>query len=111
MKRLGKNQGGYFGETIDIDRLLSDDLEAARRFGWQIDHIPVSDNLNLLAFRRMVQAPRSWEGRHGRRNARERVAHGGPLRVLLVLDGGARRVGRGREQPLDLGPAARLRPV
>jgi len=57
MKRLGKNQGGYFGETIDIDRLLSDDLEAARRFGWQIDHIPVSDNLNLLAFRRMVQAP------------------------------------------------------
>src|SRR5207249_1879509 len=58
VQRLGRNQGGYLGETIDIDQVLRDDLAAARQFGWQIDQLPVSDNLRLLAFRRAVQAPR-----------------------------------------------------
>jgi len=57
VQRLGRNKGGYLGETIDIHQVLRDDLEAARRFGWQIEEIPVSGNLDLLAFRRVVQAP------------------------------------------------------
>ncbi|PYL00741.1 MAG: hypothetical protein DME19_04005 [Verrucomicrobia bacterium] len=59
LQRLGKNKGGYFGETIDIHRVLRDDLEAARKFGWQIEELPVSDQLDLLAFRRIVRTPRT----------------------------------------------------
>ena len=58
VQRLGRNQGGYLGETIDIHQVLRDDLGAARQFGWQIEELPVSDNLDLLAFRRVVQSPR-----------------------------------------------------
>jgi hypothetical protein len=57
-QRLGRNQGGYLGETIDIHQVLREDLAAARQFGWQIEEIPVSDNIDLLAFRRSVRAPR-----------------------------------------------------
>src|SRR2546422_11620668 len=57
-QRLNKNKGGYLGETIDIDEVIRDDLEAARALGWQIDELPLSSGLDLLAFRRMVKAPR-----------------------------------------------------
>jgi protein MpaA len=56
-QRLGRNRGGYFGETIDIHQVLRDDLEAARKFSWQIDELPVSEALDLLAFRRVVKSP------------------------------------------------------
>src|SRR5438552_6452819 len=59
VQRLGRNQGAYFGETIDLQQVLRDDLDAARQFGWQIDELPVSAGLDLLAFRRVVQAPRT----------------------------------------------------
>jgi len=59
VQRLGRNQGAYFGETIDLQQVLRDDLDAARQFGWQIDELPVSAGLELLAFRRVVQAPRT----------------------------------------------------
>ncbi len=58
VQRLGRNHGGYRGETIDIQQVLRDDLAAARQFGWQIEELPVSDHLDLLAFRRQVRAPR-----------------------------------------------------
>ena len=58
VQRTGKNHGGYFGDTIDIQQVLREDLEAARRHGWQIDEVPVSDGLDLLAFRRGGKAPR-----------------------------------------------------
>src|SRR2546430_6467026 len=57
-QRLGKNRGAYLGETIDINQVLRDDLDAARKFGWQIEEIPVSDQLDLLAFRLVAGAPR-----------------------------------------------------
>src|SRR5437660_12259418 len=56
-QRLGKNRGAYLGETIDINQDLRDDLDAARKFGWQIEEIPVSDQLALLAFRLVAGAP------------------------------------------------------
>jgi hypothetical protein len=58
IQRLDRNRGGYFGETIDIDQVLRDDLEAARRFGWQIDELPVSPGLYLLGFQRSADSAR-----------------------------------------------------
>ena len=82
VQRLGRNKGGYLGETIDIHQVLRDDLRAARQFGWQIEEIPVSDNFDLLAFQRVVQAPRKKlyvsAGIHGDEPA-------GPLAVRQLL--------------------------
>jgi hypothetical protein len=82
MERLGRNRGGYFGETIDLPVVLRDDLEAARRFGWEIDEVPVSEGLDLLAFRRHVRDPRKRfylsTGIHGDEPA-------GPLAVRQLL--------------------------
>ncbi len=82
VQRLGKNKGGYRGEIIDIQQVLRDDLEAARQFGWQIEEIPVSDSLDLLAFRRVARAPRKKlyisAGIHGDEPA-------GPLAVRQLL--------------------------
>ncbi len=58
IRRLDRNKGGYFGETINIDQVLRDDLEAARRFGWHIDELPVSAGMDLLAFRRSADPAR-----------------------------------------------------
>src|SRR5205814_2694600 len=82
VKRLGRNKGGYFGETIDIKQVLRDDLAAARKFRWQIEELPVSDKLDLLAFRREVRKPRTKlylsSGIHGDEPA-------GPLSVRRLL--------------------------
>src|SRR2546422_11667718 len=82
VQRLDRNKGGYLGETIDIQQVLRDDLGAARQFGWQIEEIPVSDNLDLLAFRRVVEAPSKKlylsTGIHGDEPA-------GPLAVRQLL--------------------------
>jgi len=82
VQRLGKNNGGYFGETIDIRQVLRDDLEAARQFGWQIDELPVSDCADLFAFRRQATAPRRKlylsTGIHG-------DEPGGPLAMRQLL--------------------------
>ena len=82
VERLGRNKGGYLGETIDIHQVLRDDLVAARQFGWQIEELPVSVHLDLLAFRRVVQAPRKKlyisTGIHGDEPA-------GPLAVRQLL--------------------------
>jgi protein MpaA len=51
-ERLGRNHGGYHGETIDIGAVLRDDLAAAREHGWQIDELPVSPGVSLQALRR-----------------------------------------------------------
>jgi hypothetical protein len=82
VQRLGRNKAAYLGETIDIQQVLRDDLVAARQFGWQIDEIPVSDSLDLLAFRRVVQTPSKKlyfsTGIHGDEPA-------GPLAVRQLL--------------------------
>src|SRR6266542_6196638 len=82
VQRLGKNNGAYFGETIDINQVLRDDLEAARQYGWEIEELPVSGSLDLLAFRRRVKAP-------GKRLYLSAGIHGdepaGPLAVRQLL--------------------------
>jgi len=52
IQRLGRNKNAYLGETVDINRILQDDLTAAREYHWQIEEIPVSDKPVLFAFRR-----------------------------------------------------------
>ena len=47
-QRLNKNIGAYFGESIDLQQVLCDDLEAARKFGWQIEKLPVSGHYNIV---------------------------------------------------------------
>lgn len=56
MRRLGKNVNGYFGERIDITRILSDCVEAARSYGWNVEEIPVNGKQSLLALTRHAQA-------------------------------------------------------
>jgi protein MpaA len=52
MKRLGKNLGGYFGETIDIRALIQEAEAAARQHGWTIETFHESDDFKWLAFHR-----------------------------------------------------------
>src|SRR5438876_295892 len=82
MQRLGKNQGGYHGETIDIDAVLHDDWQAANRFGWRRERLPTASKLELLAFQRAVSAPHKRvyisTGIHGDEPA-------GPLAVRQLL--------------------------
>ena len=57
-QRLGKNQGGYCGETIAIEAVLDECLQAARNFHWEHEKLPVAPNLALHAFRRPHRNPR-----------------------------------------------------
>jgi len=50
MQRLGKNHGGYHGETIDITIVLKDCLAAAQKHGWVIEEIHAGPNRDLLTF-------------------------------------------------------------
>jgi hypothetical protein len=50
MQKLGQNEGGYRGETIDIHAVLRDCLAAAREHDWSIEQIPAKPDLHLLAF-------------------------------------------------------------
>lgn len=52
MQRLGKNNGGYQGERIDIHEVLRQIEQLAAAGGWQRDALKVSDHLVLKAFRR-----------------------------------------------------------
>ena len=52
MKPLGLNGGGYFGETIDIESVLSDCVAAAEDFGWSVHWLETENGLRLLALHR-----------------------------------------------------------
>src|SRR5688572_20217769 len=58
IQRLGRNKNAYLGETIDIRQVLRDDVEAAHKFGWQIEELPVTPGVDLVAFRRHAIGPR-----------------------------------------------------
>ena len=53
LRRLGKNLNGYFGERIQIESVLTDTVDAARRFGWRVHELPVPGEKPLLAFSRI----------------------------------------------------------
>ena len=52
MQRLGKNIGGYYGERIEIDAVLSDCLLAAKQYGWSVEKLPCDTRIELLTFTR-----------------------------------------------------------
>ena len=52
MERLGKNHGGYRGDTIDIRTALRDIESAARQHGWTPEVFGRQGDFNLLALHR-----------------------------------------------------------
>ena len=61
MKRLGKNHGGYYGETIDIHAVLQDITVAAHTHGWHSEIFHEADEFRWLALHR---PPRSLRTPH-----------------------------------------------
>ena len=88
VQRLGKNKNAYFGETIDIRQVLRDNLESARKSGWQIEELPVAPDLDLLVLRRHAAASRLTD-HEPRRIYISTGIHGdepaGPLAVRQLL--------------------------
>ena len=85
VERLGKNHGGYHGETIDIRAVLSDIESAAQQHGWTAETFGQQGEFNLLALHRTASrlAPRPSclylsTGIHGDEPA-------GPLAALRLL--------------------------
>jgi len=87
MERLGKNHGGYHGETIDIRAVLRDAENAAQRHGWTSEIFGQQDEFNLLAFHR--QPPSLRISHSGLRIFISTGIHGdepaGPLAGLRLL--------------------------
>jgi len=52
MRRLGLNNGGYFGEGIDIRSVLSATQATAQNAGWRVEAFHGIDDLDLLSFHR-----------------------------------------------------------
>jgi len=52
MEKLGKNNGGYHGETIDIRAVLRDIKSAAQQHGWTSELFYKTGDLELLALHR-----------------------------------------------------------
>ncbi len=87
MERLGKNHGGYHGETIDIRAVLRDIEIAARQHGWTVESFGQQGEFNLLALHRPPLSSRNPQsairiylgaGIHGDEPA-------GPLAALRLL--------------------------
>ncbi len=75
VRRLGRNVGGYRGETIDIEAVLGDCTVAARTQGWTVEEIPVNGGPALLAFTRVRQTvaqPAAGGGESGSGNSDQR---------------------------------------
>jgi len=50
--RLGRNRGGYAGETIDIQSVLADCAGFARAHGWTLEELAAGAGVTLLTLRR-----------------------------------------------------------
>lgn len=59
MQRLGKNLGGYRGEPIKVEKILTEIANAADRTGWHRDFFSAAEGDHLLAYRRQAIAPRA----------------------------------------------------
>src|SRR6266496_5034576 len=64
LKRLDKNLGGYFGETIDIAAILSDCVAAAQAHGWTVEELHAAPKLDLLALTRAATSLRTPHSAH-----------------------------------------------
>ena len=87
MQKLGKNHGGYHGETIDIHAVLRDVKAAALAHGWTSELFYQTGGLELFALHRAPLSPRTSHsalriyisaGIHGDEPA-------GPLAALRLL--------------------------
>lgn len=84
MQRLGKNTGGYFGETLDIRAVLAEIQRVAREHHWESETFHSEQNFDLMAFTRASRAtPNAGRvylstGIHGDEPA-------GPLAALRLL--------------------------
>jgi hypothetical protein len=82
-QRLGKNKGGYFGETIAIQKLLQEIQAAALKGGWTSECILNFGEFCLRGYRRSQPNPRKRiyisTGIHGDEPA-------GPLAVLALMN-------------------------
>ena len=52
MQRLGKNHGGYYGETIDIHAVLREVQAAAKTHGWSLEVFHAAGEFQWLALHR-----------------------------------------------------------
>lgn len=52
MQRLNKNQGGYFGERVNLEQFWQDIDQAACDHGWQVESFHHAGEFNHLALRR-----------------------------------------------------------
>jgi hypothetical protein len=57
VQKLGKNIGGYFGDTIDIRAVLQDVEAAAAQHGWSPEVFGETQHLKLFALRREPANP------------------------------------------------------
>ena len=85
VQRLGKNLGGYFGETIDIRAVLKDIADAAQAHGWTSEVFSEVGGFKLTALHRAPARPNQSlfrvyisTGIHGDEPA-------GPLAALRLL--------------------------
>ena len=82
VKRLGRNAGGYHGDSIEIAAVLNEQRQFAQAHGWQIETMSGPSAVELFAFRR--HAPHARQriyisaGIHGDEPA-------GPLAVRELL--------------------------
>jgi hypothetical protein len=53
MQRLGRNNGRYHGETIDIEQVLREVHEAAAEFGWESEVFFKAETFELRGYRRL----------------------------------------------------------
>jgi protein MpaA len=85
MERLGKNHGGYHGETIDIRTVLREIEIAAQSHGWSYELFYKTGDLKLLA----LSLPRRSAAKTGSRIYISTGIHGdepaGPLAALKLI--------------------------
>src|SRR5215472_11388527 len=85
MERLGKNHGGYHGETIDIRAVLQEIEIAARDHGWALEIFGQQGEFRLFALHRSL----SRDVLHPARLYLSAGIHGdepaGPLAALRLL--------------------------
>jgi len=87
MQRLGKNLGGYLGETIDIRAVLRDVGIAMKRHGWTSEIFHDAGDFKLFALRRL--RPSTPNSRPSTRVYISTGIHGdepaGPLAALRLI--------------------------
>jgi predicted deacylase len=87
MERLGKNKGGYRGETIDIRAVLREVETVAQKHGWTSETFGKQGDFNLLALHR--QPPSTLNAQPSTRIYLSAGIHGdepaGPVAALRLL--------------------------